>query len=141
MLAFADFYALMPPDNSATVAPGTNVDFPQDGPISAGGLISRTGDDTFNLAEIGIYQVLFQVSVTEPGQLVLTLDGIEQPYTVVGRATGTSQIVGMALIETTTINTILTVRNPEDNATALTITPDAGGTEPVSAHLVITRLQ
>jgi hypothetical protein len=131
----------MPPDNSATVAPGTDVDFPQDGPISAGGLIARIDEDSFNLAEIGTYQVLFQVSVTEPGQLVLTLNGIEQPYTVVGRATGTSQLVGMALVQTTSINTILTVRNPADNTTALTITPVAGGNEPVSAHLVITRLQ
>ena len=27
------------------------------------------------MAEIGTYQVLFQVSVTEPGQLILTLNG------------------------------------------------------------------
>ncbi|HZH62917.1 MAG TPA: hypothetical protein VEY70_25870 [Metabacillus sp.] len=81
------------------------------------------------------------MSVTEPGQLVLTINNIEQPYTVVGRATGTSQIVGIALVTTTSINSILTVRNPVDNTEALTITPVAGGTEPVSAHLVITRLQ
>ncbi|WP_416151668.1 collagen-like protein [Salipaludibacillus sp. HK11] len=144
VLAFADFYALMPPDNAATVATGGDVDFPQDGP-SSGVEISRTGADTFNLAEIGFYQVLFQVSVSEAGQLVLTLDSgggaVELAYTVVGRATGTSQIVGMAIVETTVINSILTVRNPANNATALTITPLAGGTEPVSAHLVITRLQ
>ena len=140
VLAFADFYALMPPDNAATVAPGEDVDFPQDGPTSATD-ITRTGPDTFNLSEIGTYQVLFQVSVDEPGQLVLTLDGAELAYTVVGRATGTSQIVGMALVTTTSADSILTVRNPANNATALTITPLAGGTEPVSAHLVITRLQ
>ena len=56
-------------------------------------------------------------------------------------ATGTSQIVGMAIVETTAINAILTVRNPAGNAAALTITPLAGGTRPVSAHLVITQLQ
>lgn len=28
ILNFADFYALMPPDNAATVAPGTDVSFP-----------------------------------------------------------------------------------------------------------------
>ena len=133
----ADFYALMPPDNAATVAVGGDVDFPNDGPTTAGALITRTGVDTFNLATIGIYQVLFQVSVTEAGQLVITLNGAEVPYTVVGRATGTSQIVGMALIETTTINNILTIRNPASETTALTITPLAGGTEPVSAHLII----
>ena len=56
-------------------------------------------------------------------------------------ATGTSQIVGMAIVETTSINAILTVRNPAGNAAALTITPLAGGTRPVSTHLVITQLQ
>jgi len=75
VLNFADFYALMPPDNAATVAPGT------------------------------------------------------------------SQIVGMALVETTVINSILTVRNPAGNPTALGITPLAGGTRPVSAHLVIILIQ
>ena len=139
-LNYADFYALMPDDNSATVAPGTDVSFPQDGPNSGSG-IARSGPSSFVLADIGVYQVLFQVSVTEAGQLILTLDGQDLAYTVVGRATGTSQIVGMAIVETTAINAILTVRNPAGNAAALTITPLAGGTRPVSAHLVITQLQ
>ncbi|WPC41510.1 DNRLRE domain-containing protein [Clostridium sp. JS66] len=142
VLSSADFFALMPPNNAATVAPGTDVSFPQNGP-TIGAAIVRTGPSTFNLSAIGIYQVLFQVSVTQAGQLVLTLDSgsgaVEQPYTVVGRATGTSQIVGMALVQTTVINSILTVRNPASESTALTITPLAGGTEPVSAHLVITQ--
>ena len=61
-------------------------------------------------------------------------------YTVVGRATGTSDISGMFLVETTTINSTLTVQNPAGNAAALTITPLAGGTNSVSAHLVITQI-
>ena len=140
VLGYADFYALMPPNNAATVAPGTDVSFPQDGPNSGTG-IARSGPSSFNLAEIGTYQVLFQVSVTEPGQLILTLNGEDLAYTVAGRATGTSQIVGMAIVETTAINSVLTVRNPEGTAEALTITPLAGGTRPVSAHLVITQIQ
>jgi hypothetical protein len=139
MLSFADFYALMPSDNAATVAPGTDVSFPQNGP-SSGTVITRTGTSTFNLSVIGTYQVLFQVSVTEAGQLILTLNGSDLAYTVVGRATGTSQIIGMALVQTTVINSVLTVRNPAGNSTALTITPLAGGTMPVSAHLVITQI-
>lgn len=91
----------MPPDNAASVAPGTDVSFPQDGPNS----------------------------------------GADLPYTVFGRATGASQIVGMALVETIAVNSVLTVRNPAGNAAALTITPVAGGTRPVSAHLVITQIQ
>ena len=137
---YADFYALMPPDNAATVAPGTDVSFPEDGPNSGVG-IARTGDSSFNLAQIGAYQVLFEVSVDEAGQLLLTLNGSDLAYTVVGRATGASQIVGMAIVETTTVDSVLTVRNPAGNAAALTITPLAGGTRPVSAHLVIIQIQ
>ena len=139
VLAFADFYALMPPDNAATVAPGEDVDFPQDGPNSGTG-ISRLSADSFNLAEIGTYLVQFQVSVTEAGQLILTLNGADLAYTVAGRATGTSQIVGTALVTTTSVNSTLTVRNPEGTAAALTITPLAGGTRSVSAHLVVLQL-
>ena len=140
VLSYADFYALMPPDNAATVAAGTDVSFPQDGPNS-GADITRLGADSFQLGPIGTYQVFFQVSVTEAGQLILTLNGADLPYTVVGRATGTSQIVGMALVETTAENSVLTVRNPEGTAEALTITPLAGGVRPVSAHLVIVQIQ
>jgi hypothetical protein len=68
-------------------------------------------------------------------------DPSDRPYTVVGRATGTSQIAGMSLVTTTVINSQLTVRNPAQNSTALTITPIAGGTRPVSAHLVIMQIQ
>lgn len=139
VLSFADFYALMPPDNSATVAPGTDVSFPQNGPI-ANTNIGRLGPSSFNLGPIGSYQILFQVSVTESGQLILTLNGQDLPYTVAGRATGTSQIAGMAVVTTTAVNSVLTVRNPAGNAAALTITPLAGGTRPVSAHLVITQI-
>ncbi len=140
VLSFADFYALMPPDNAATVAAGTDVSFPQDGPNSGTDII-RLGADSFQLGPIGTYQIFFEVSVTEAGQLILTLNGADLPYTVVGRATGTSQIIGMALVETTTENSVLTVRNPEGTAEALTITPLAGGVRPVSAHLVIVQIQ
>ena len=140
VMAFAQFFALMPPDNAATVAPGTDVDFPQDGPAS-GIEISRIGADVFNLGEIGFYEVFWQVSVDEAAQLLLTLDGADLAYTVAGRATGTSQITNQVLIQTTTINSILTLRNPAGNATALTITPLAGGTRPVSASLIIKQIK
>ena len=129
----------MPPDNSQTVAPGSDVSFPQNGPI-ANTNIGRLGPSSFLLSPVGTYQILFQVSVTEAGQLILTLNGQDLPYTVTGRATGTSQIVGMALVATTEADSILTVRNPAGNAEALTVTPLAGGTRSVSAHLVITQI-
>ncbi len=137
---FADFYALMPPDNAATVAHGTDVSFPRDG-ANSGTDIVRTGPGSFNLAQIGTYQVFFQVGVTEAGQLMLTLNDEDLEYTVVGRATGASQIIGMAIVSTTVINSILTVRNPAGNAAALGITPVTGGSRSVSAHLVIIQIQ
>jgi BclA-like protein/collagen triple helix repeat protein len=142
---YADFYALMPPDNSITVPPGGAVAFPRDGESSGTGEIIRTAPDTFLLAEPGVYQISFQVSVTEAGQLVLALDSgagfLEIPSTVVGRATGTSQIVETALVRTVVTNSTLQVRNPAGESTALSVTPLGGGTNPVSAHLVITRFQ
>jgi hypothetical protein len=140
--AYAEFYAAMPPDNSATVAAGSAVEFPNDGPNS--GTIARTSATTFDLPAIGTYRVAFSVSVTEAGQLELALDSgagaVELPYTVSGRATGTSQITGEALVTTTVADSILSVENPTGNSTALTITPLAGGTHPVAATLVIERV-
>jgi len=46
----------------------------------------------------------------------------------------------MAVITTSTANYTLTVRNPAGNTAALTVTPLAGGTRPVSAHLLITQI-
>ena len=54
VLNYADFYALMPPDNPADVETGTDVNFPQNGSNSGSG-ITRTGPSTFNLAEVGTY--------------------------------------------------------------------------------------
>ena len=55
---FADFYALMPGDNSAPIALGEDVNFPQDGE-SSNTTITRLSDNSFNLAEIGTYRVFF----------------------------------------------------------------------------------
>ena len=41
--------------------------------------------------------MLFNVGVTEVGQLILTLNGHDLNYTVVGRATGTTDIIGALL--------------------------------------------
>jgi hypothetical protein len=128
----------MPPDNADTVAAGADVAFPQDGPTD--GTVTRLSDTSFNLTATGTYLVLFQVSVTEAAQLVLTLGDAELAYTLVGRATGTSQLVGMSLVTTPGDNVALTVRNPAAAAAAITVTPSAGCAAPVSAHLVIVRV-
>ncbi len=139
LLDFSDFYALMPTDNAAPIAAGSAVAFPQNGPTNS--TITRDNATQFNLPAIGSYLVEFQVSVTEAGQLMLRLNGALVADSVVGRATGSSQIIGHSIVTTTTQNSTLEVINPPGNTPALTITPLAGGTQNVSAHLMIIRLQ
>ena len=130
----------MPGDNATSIAPGINVNFPQNGPNSGTGIV-RISDSAFNLTEPGTYQIFFEVPVNQAGQLQLTLNGMPIDYAVFGRATGASSIIGMALVTTTIANSTVNVRNPVANPSALIITPSAGGTLPVSAHLIIIRLQ
>jgi hypothetical protein len=138
----------MPPDNAATVAAGAPVQFPENGP-SSGVIVRHSGSGyteatEFVLPSIGTYSVSFSVSVNEPGQLAVTLNSgsgmVELPYTVYGRATGTSQIAGDALVTTTAADSTVEVRNPAGNTPALTITPYAGGTKPAVASIVIQQL-
>lgn len=97
-------------------------------------------DSTFTLTEAGTYLVIFTVNTNQAGQLVLTLNGEELDYAVFGRATGASSIIGTALVTSTDANSSVTVRNPADNSSALIITPYAGGTQPVSAHIIFIKL-
>ena len=136
---YADFYALMPGDNAATVAPGTPILLPNDGP-SSGTSITRLTSSTFQLADIATYEISFQCSFDEAGQMQLAIGGAGLAYTVSGRATGTNQVYINALVTTSGLNEVLSVINPAGNATALTITPIAGGTHAVSAHLVIVKV-
>lgn len=139
---FVEFYALMPGDNTATVAPGTPISFPQNGPTS-GTIIrsSTTPTSQFVLPATGTYSITWQVSIAEAGQLVLVVNGVEEARTLVGRATGTTQIIGNTLLTTSTLNTIVSLNNPTGNSFALTVSRIAGGTRAVSASIIIKRLQ
>ena len=117
---------------------GESVPFDRNGPSSG---LFRSSETEFVLRDIGVYEVTWQVSVDEAGQLVLALDGAEIPSTVVGRATGASQIVGNVLIENSVPGSTLSVRNPIGNPVALTLTPLAGGARPATSSLVIKRLK
>ncbi len=130
----ANYYLITP---AAPIIPGAPIIFSNDGP-AFGTDITRINGANFNLQTIGIYQVFFQASITESGQLSILLNGI--PTLIVGRATGTCQIVAMSLIQTILPNSVISIVNPVTETTALTLTPFAGGTSQVSAHLVITRI-
>ena len=138
ILEYSDFFALMGPDNAGPILGGSAVAFPRVG--STTGAIFATGPTTFLLPTIGTYLVQFQVDVTAAAQLQLSLNTIPLPDTVVGRATGTTQIIGVSLVTTTSAGSILQVINPPTNV-GLTLPPNDGGTNPISAHLVIIRIQ
>ena len=129
----------MPGDNTATIAAGAPIEFPQNGPSN--GIITRINASQFNIPAVGIYMVDWQASIAEAGQLILQLNGTDIATSVIGRATGTDQFVGHTMITTTLPNSVLKVVNPSGNPVALTLNPAAGGTRAVSANLVITRMQ
>lgn len=137
---FASFFALMPGDNAATIAVGAPIQFPQTGPTGGGSPPTRASASTFTLPNIGVYEVTWQASITEAGQLQLALAGVGLPNTVVGRATGTNQIFGSTIINNLVAGQALSVINPAGNSTALTMTVIAGGTHSVSATLSIKQL-
>ncbi len=138
----AEFYALMPTDNASAVEPGHAVEFPRNGPAAGG--IARASSTEFVLAAIGTYRVAFSVAVGQAGQLMLAEDSgagmVELPYTLQGRATAETPIAGEALLATSVPDVVIEVRNPAANPVALTITPEAGGSQPDAASLVIQRV-
>ncbi len=141
VLAFSEFYAMVPSDDAGSVLPGSSVGFPEAGPTDGSDDIGQIPESstTFFLRALGTYQVTFQVSVDEAGQLELELNLLPQSYTVVGRDTGTSQITETALI-TATANSSLSVINPSADPDSLTLSPSAGGDLSVSASLIIEQL-
>lgn len=138
LISYADFYALMPTDNAAAIAAGADIAFPRVAATSGTG-ITQLSPTSFNIAEPGTYLVSYNAVTTEAGQLALTLNGAELPATVSGGAAAANKGL-TTLVTTTAPNSVITVRNAAANATPLTLTPAAGGTDPVSAHLVIARV-
>jgi hypothetical protein len=127
----------MPPDNPIPVSAG--IEFPRVAAISGTDIVQSNATD-FRIATAGIYLVTFQVSVTEPGQLGIVgfPSATQQQSSIVGRAAGTSQIFGTFIL-TLAAGDLITIIN--DSETALTLTPYAGGGNPVAAHLTILRLK
>lgn len=138
VLSYADFYALMPTDNPTAITPGNDVAFPRNGVI-ANTNIGRTSDTDFLLNATGTYLIMWNASIGEAGQLVLTSNDAELPYTVVGTTDEAGELSGFTILNIVTPTTI-TVRNPINNTTNVTLTPNAGGTDPVTAHLTIVQL-
>ena len=133
---FASFNGTSAAGDPTVVAQNTAVPFPNATAGTTG--ITRLTNTSFNLAEPGEYLVQFKVNSNEAGQLGIALNGAVQPNTTFGTATANGSIDGASIITTTAPNTELSIVNP--NATSITITPDAGGTNPTVSALNIIKL-
>jgi hypothetical protein len=136
-LGFSDFYTL---DNPGPIAAGTAVPFTNSFPGNSPAIFS-TGPTTFQLSAVGTYLVQFQVDATNAGQLQLRLNGAYVADSVVGRATGDTQIVGISLLTTTAVDSILEVVNPPANTVLNFPAPGTSGNNAISDHLSIIRIQ
>ena len=118
---------------------GGSVPFAQTGPASG---IVRSGINgtDFVLPDAGVYEITWQVPIAQAGALALALNGTELPETVVGRDTGTTQIVGNVLINASA-NSVLSVRAASGNSSALTTTLVVGGGSFVTGSLVVKRIK
>ena len=70
-MAYSEFFALMPGDNTATVAPGAAINFPQNG--ISDGIITRSSANEFLLPAVGIYVIDWQVSISEAAQIMIAI--------------------------------------------------------------------
>jgi hypothetical protein len=136
---FANFYVLTPP--TIVIASGAVIPFSVDGPAGAGAITRVGATNTFMLNTTGIYEVTWQSDFVEAGQTSLALGAGLVPIlrTVVGRATGTTQMFGSVLYAGTA-GDILSVINVAD--TSLTIPPpDGSSTHGISATLTFKLLE
>ena len=129
----------MPPDNSDSIDAGSDINFPKEETLN-GTSISRINDSTFQLGEIGAYQINFRVAVDNSAQLVLVLNNQELDYTITGKNGTSSQISGNFLITTTQENSTLSLKNPSNSTKPITLTPSLGGTSPISANITIIQI-
>ena len=133
---YASFYALAPNDNPTAIAQNTAVEFPNTTASTTG--ITRLTNSTFNLADTGTYLVMFKVNTNTAGQLGIAVNGAVQPNATFGNAADDGIIEGKTIITTTAANTVLSIVNPI--ATAVTVTPSAGGTEATVSDFTIIKL-
>ena len=138
-MSFAVFYGLVPPNNENEIQPGDSVEFPIDYITNTN--IIRVNNKAFKLVQTGIYEIKFILSITHPAQLVVSMDSgsgfIQQSHTVVGRNSGSSQLIGDVFIKVTKTNSIICISSPLENNNPIRITPTAGGTLAETCYLII----
>ena len=135
---YASYYATAPGDNPTAVTAGNAVEFPTTSSQSTG--ITRLSDSTFNLAEAGTYLVAFRVNSTNAGQLQIAVNSNGLANGIFGTSTEGASIDGATVITTAEANSILSIINPTNSTSPITITQNAGGTNPTISTLTIIKL-
>jgi hypothetical protein len=130
-------------DNPDPIEPGNAVNFPSP-LINPYGSIQRvTGSKTqFTLPPGSVFEITFQVTVQNTGELVIVLNGSELLMTVVGKS-GNGSIIGMSIISTPFgSSSTLSINNPSTASEGgLKIDSATGSlTQPLSCHLIIKQL-
>ena len=135
---YASYYATAPGDNPTAVTAGNAVEFPTTSSQSTG--ITRLSDSTFNLAEAGTYLVAFRVNSTNAGQLQIAVNSNGLANGIFGTSTEGASIDGVTVITTAQANSVLSIINPTNSTSPITITQNAGGTNPTISTLTIIKL-
>lgn len=117
---------------------GTAIEFPNDGDMTGTG-ITRVGPGVFRVTSAGIYNMYFQIGVSNPSQVVIRLNNAELPHTVTGTGNGNTQLIGQYYVRVNTPNSIIGVYNPINNS-AIGIAASLGGAQSSNINLLIQQL-
>lgn len=100
-------------------------------------------EQSFSIPSGGVFEISFQVVVSNTGELVISLNNTELDYTVVGKSGG-GVVVGLCIITTSLgTNSILSINNPSTASPGGLKVDEATGalSLPLSCHLVIKQLR
>ena len=131
-------------DNPDEIAPGEAINFPYPLVNSYGNIQRVAGSNTqFLLQPNSVYEIIFQVVISNTGELVLVLNDTEQLFTVVGKSGG-GPVIGTCIISTpSTGASIISINNPASALGSGLQVDSATGvlSEPLSCHLIIKQLR
>lgn len=114
------FYAL-PADNPNPITPGNVISFPNTSDNNCGN-ITRSGNSNslFALPVIGTYEITYQLCTSDTCQLIIMLNNSELPETNFGK-NGSGEISGTFIIKTTEIYSVLSLNNPKNANTNVSL--------------------
>ena len=133
-----------PNDNPGSILPGDAINFPNPfvNPYSSIQRVTNS-DFAFQLPPDGIFEITIQITISNTGAIVLTLNGNELGNTVIGKSGG-GFITGSFIIATppSPDPSILSVTNPASAPNGgINVDESTGAlTEPITCHLIIKQI-